>query len=84
MTIKEAKKLKDHDYVSNDTRQFHLRIHHNNPHDLWFWHCRKNSKELMQRPHGGGYCTRVIFYSKNVLTTNLKFLKTLTKNQNQN
>ncbi len=75
MTIKEAKKLKDHDYVTDGIRFYLLRIFHSNQNDYWFWQCRKNSKELIRR--GGGIITRVYLGSKNLKPNNLEFLSKL-------
>ncbi len=75
MTLAEAKKLKDHDYVSDGNRFYHVRIHHWNERDLWFWHCRKHSKELLQR--AGGMVTRVYLGSRNLKQNNLDFLAKL-------
>lgn len=75
MTIEEARKLKDCDYVTDGTRFYHLRIHDWNIHDLWFWHCKKGTKDLLQRV--GGTVTRVYLGSKNIKPDNLEFLNTL-------
>ena len=73
MTIKEAKKLKDHDYVTDNNRLYHVRIHHWNKHDLWFYHCRKGSKVLLY----SGKVTRVYLGSRNLSSDNLVFLDDL-------
>lgn len=75
MTPKEAKKLKDHDYITDGTRYYHVRIHHWNKHDLWFWHCKKHTKQLLQR--AGGAVTCVCLGSRNLKANNLDFLTKL-------
>ena len=78
MTIQEAKKLKDHDYVTDSNRFYHIRIHHSNKHDLWFWWCKigkKGTHQLLQRD--GGVVTRVYLGSKKVKPDNLDFLAKL-------
>jgi hypothetical protein len=75
MTKQEAKKLKDHDYVTDGNRFYHLQIHHSNKYDLWFWHCRKGTKKKLLR--SGGKVTRVYLGSRNLPPSNLAFLAKL-------
>jgi hypothetical protein len=75
MTVEQARQLKDHNYVYDSSRHYHLRIHHANKHDLWFWHCKKRSKDLIVR--AGGIVTRVYLGSRNIKPSNTEFLAQL-------
>ena len=75
MDIKEARKLKDHDYVKDGDRYYHVRIHHNDKNDLWLWSCRRGSKELIVR--NGGEVARIYLGSPKNPPDNIAFLWTL-------
>ncbi len=75
MNIPDARKLKDHDYVTDGERYYHVRIHHNDKNDLWLWSCKIGSKELITR--GGGEAARIYLGSRKTSPDNIAFLWTL-------
>jgi len=76
MTIKQARQLKNNQYVIRHNKLYVLHIYNNKPNDLWFWRCNKKTREILQRRREG-FIKRVCFGSKNLDPRNLTFLEDL-------